>query len=730
MAYGYILDTPSGVIPPNAPITAVEIDFNFLNNAPQPILFAALQVSFMSAGNVSYGGNHFGIQWNQYEAASKGGKAVNFGGYVDPPGRAAGVPYEFDAVNNFYLDTGQNFNPTIFSGPGNTYDRTCAYNFPVGTAQRFRVEHIGAGTWHCTVNGIAFRDSFWPGTTHIDNLVFWTEYGTVPCQVRFSRIKFWAGATEYRVGPVQVAYGAGAGEKRVRLDTTGIVMDVMTTGQVIADGAIVTVPFEPFPVQNFYRAVVTATGPGGSASKPSNVVQSQTTVVPAPSQITAPAISSPGTLWRAGEVWTTTTGTWNNASSFSYLWQTGASSTGPWSTAPPSAAGGNVNSSSYAPPVANLGQWYRSEIVATGPGGSTTAHSPSRQSTEEVINATSIDAPPGKCLWGAHCPARSGANPSTEGLNNWLQASGGVRPDAIHYYFPDLNSFTGNIPAVNGGNYEALLLGNGTPGQRAIPFMNWKFASANTLAAIANGAIDAKATSVANQLKTYHNKVILCFFHEYDKQTPFGTGMQPNDFADANRRVITVMRNAGATNVEFAWNMTGYGGNTGNNGSIYNALWPGDDMITWLTWNPYAPNFAARGNLVQLLTKTTGGSGGWPGMYAWATTPKTIGVNGLRYTFKGDRKLGTGEWGTWYASDPVEGPDTAADAGTYTDAQAATFLDTFDEQMVQFPRMRLMMHYNDNHFHKNHIDGHPLSEAAMSRISHAPIFTVDMSAVP
>jgi hypothetical protein len=548
--------------------------------------------------------------------------------------------------------------------------------------------------------------------------------------VRFSRLKFFAAdGTEYRVGPTQIVHGAGAGEKRVRLDTTGIVMDVVSpTTVVIANNAIVTMPFEAFPTPKFYRAIVTATGPGGSASKPSNALEAITTTTPAPTQITGPQISSPGTLWRVSEPWTTTSGTWNNATGFAYVWQTGTSSTGPWSTAPASEAGGNVNSATYVPPANLVGRWYRSEIIASGPGGSTIAHSPSRQSTQAVVNATSIDAPVGKCLFGAHCPVRSGSNSSIQGLADWVGFAG-VRPDTIHYYFPDLNSFTGNLLTVAGGAYETMLLGNGTAADRAVPFMNWKFASANTLAAIASGAIDAKLTSVANQLKTYHNKVILCFYHEFDKQT-FNTGNQPNDFADANRRAVQVMRAAGATNVEFAWNMTGYGGNTGSNGSIYNALWPGDDVMEWLTWNPYAQSFSTRGDLRALLTKTTGGSGGWQGMYHWATTAKTVGVNGLRYPFAGNRKLGTGEWGTWYATDPIEGPDTDASPGTYTDSQAATFLRTFDDQILEFPRIRLMQHYNDNHNHKNHVDGHPLSEAAFFEIAHAAAFTVNMAAVP
>jgi len=241
MAFG--VPTWTG-IPGNTVITACEIDITFLEEAPQTILFAALQMSFYNSAGVAYGGNHIGIMWrDNFDEGGSQGRAVNFGGYVDPPGVAAGVPYV--DVGEYNLDSGTNLNTNIFRPANNPNgDRTCQYNFKVGQPVRLRVEHMGSGTWRAFVDGVAYRDTFFPGTTKMGAHVFWTEYGTVPCGVKFSRFSLVSeGGTVYQIGGVQVNHGSGAGEKRVFLDASGLIMDTNRTPSVIANGAVVTMPY-------------------------------------------------------------------------------------------------------------------------------------------------------------------------------------------------------------------------------------------------------------------------------------------------------------------------------------------------------------------------------------------------------------------------------------------------------------------------------------------------------
>lgn len=246
MPYATPLDLfAGGIIPSNAPITVVEMTVTFMDTYPpgSQLLFGAMQMSFMNASNVNYGGNHFGLQWN-FGSESQGiGKAVNFGGYVDPPGRDAGVPYEFS--DPFYVDVGTNYNRAVFPGLMQANDRTCGYDWTVGIPVHFRIEMIGGGTWRCTVDGIVFRDSYYPGTTHADGFSFWTELGfDFPCRAKFSQVKFIeAGGTEYHVGPVFIEFGANVDERCVYLDETGLIMHVGNPTEFIAAGSTVTMPY-------------------------------------------------------------------------------------------------------------------------------------------------------------------------------------------------------------------------------------------------------------------------------------------------------------------------------------------------------------------------------------------------------------------------------------------------------------------------------------------------------
>lgn len=234
----------AGQLPADAKIVIAEMDITFLENADNasPLLFAALQVSFMSPTGQSFGGNHLGVMFN---ASFPAKRAANFGGYVDPPGRTAGVPYVFDGSN--YLDFGMLVSSETFQPPESLVQmsRTFGYPFTIGVPIRLRIERRNEGQWLGLVDGVPFRTSFWPGTTHMDNFTSWTEYSDPanPCQVRLSNYRFTTD-TGVTYTPTQFTYvdGAGVGEQRAFLDSLGIVMDVGRTGRVLANNSTVTLP--------------------------------------------------------------------------------------------------------------------------------------------------------------------------------------------------------------------------------------------------------------------------------------------------------------------------------------------------------------------------------------------------------------------------------------------------------------------------------------------------------
>ena len=130
-----------------------------------------------------------------------------------------------------------------------------------------------------------------------------------------------------------------------------------------------------------------------------------------------------------------------------------------------------------------------------------------------------------------------------------------------HYYYQWTSSFPNSAQTR-------------TVSQGRIPFINWK--SGGSWAAIANGSQDATIISHANAIKSFGYPLYLTFHHEpEDDLATYGT---PADFAGAFRRVVTVFRAQGVTNVAFVWNMMGWSFNP-KSGRDANSFYPGDAYV-------------------------------------------------------------------------------------------------------------------------------------------------------
>jgi hypothetical protein len=234
---------PSG---PGVRITAAEIDITMLNDVPSAQFFAALQMSFLGPTGDIWGGNHIGLQWYSGQGNTLG-KAVNFGGYVDPAGRTAGVPFEVVGPN--YLDVGRLLTENgPFTRLGEDPDRTFGFNFTVGKPVRLRVELVGNGTWRSFVNGVPFRDSFFPGTERMEYLVFWTEAGDAGKEylVRFSRFAVWtADGVKHPITESTISLPtAPSSHRRMFTDLTGVIMEVEDNSvAVLPHNSVVRYPY-------------------------------------------------------------------------------------------------------------------------------------------------------------------------------------------------------------------------------------------------------------------------------------------------------------------------------------------------------------------------------------------------------------------------------------------------------------------------------------------------------
>jgi hypothetical protein len=100
---------------------------------------------------------------------------------------------------------------------------------------------------------------------------------------------------------------------------------------------------------------------------------------------------------------------------------------------------------------------------------------------------------------------------------------------------------------------------------------------------IANGAEDARIRARADALKAFGHKVLFIFHHEpEDEGSTHGSGAE---YKAAYRRVVSIFRQRGATNVVFVWNMMSWTFNP--NGPAPETWYPGDDVVDWVAADGY-----------------------------------------------------------------------------------------------------------------------------------------------
>jgi hypothetical protein len=123
-------------------------------------------------------------------------------------------------------------------------------------------------------------------------------------------------------------------------------------------------------------------------------------------------------------------------------------------------------------------------------------------------------------------------------------------------------------------------------------------------AQIAAGGQDAVIDAMAARVKALGLPVFMDFTHEPEEQTALGG---PQEFAAAYRHVVQRFRAAGATNVSWVWTTMGYSGYY----SLYGGgLYPGDDVVDWIAWDPYNWYVCHNSEWKSFATKVSG-------FYSW-----------------------------------------------------------------------------------------------------------------
>jgi hypothetical protein len=308
---------------------------------------------------------------------------------------------------------------------------------------------------------------------------------------------------------------------------------------------------------------------------------------------------------------------------------------------------------------------------------STTTQGPAPSATPSASPTGSpgpapVPAQPGSCqldgklvpscglLWGVAPGAFTGTAP-TQSLREYESLTGRTA-NVFHVYHrgDELFPTADEAAAARETGKHRLLLAN------------WKVAWGTTWANVARGGEDARIDRLAAYIKrTYPEKFFLAIHHEpeNDVSTTAGSGMTARDYAAMFRHTVQRLRADGVTNAVFVLAYMGY-----ENWCIqswFADLWPGDDVVDWVAYDPYLsakPGGYLYGDFSHLVNQTSSPTR-WPGFYSWAV--KT----------HGNKPLMVAEWGVFeYTADLTRKPwiysTVAQQVGRYPAIKALVYFDS------------------------------------------------------
>ena len=152
-----------------------------------------------------------------------------------------------------------------------------------------------------------------------------------------------------------------------------------------------------------------------------------------------------------------------------------------------------------------------------------------------------------------------------------LEGKAGVRANVASWY------------TTLGTNFDAAAVAT-ISGQGVLPLIEID-SDKTPVADIANGRWDAFLTAYARAVAAYHSPIAIDFDHEFNGEwSAWGyPHTSAATFVAAWRRMVTIFRENGATNVIWVWNP-----NVVGSGTVSIRPWyPGDQYVTWVGLDGY-----------------------------------------------------------------------------------------------------------------------------------------------
>lgn len=140
-------------------------------------------------------------------------------------------------------------------------------------------------------------------------------------------------------------------------------------------------------------------------------------------------------------------------------------------------------------------------------------------------------------------------------------------------------------------------------GMGSTPMITWLPASGDvrhgnisgyTLSQVTSGAADGYITPWADAARAFGRPILVRLMHEMNGNWyPWGAGVDgntPEEYVAAFRHVVTVVRQAGATNVQFVWCVATSAASTLGKTSAtpISAFFPGDAYVSWVAMDGYS----------------------------------------------------------------------------------------------------------------------------------------------
>ena len=173
--------------------------------------------------------------------------------------------------------------------------------------------------------------------------------------------------------------------------------------------------------------------------------------------------------------------------------------------------------------------------------------------------------------WGAALDSRDSALPPAVAAT---ELATGRRLDIVHTYHRWDDAFP-TAAETRLSQTGHLLFTNWEPVTKGGHDLSW--------ADLAAGADDAAIRAEASRLKGLDAPVLISFSHE--PELDYRAHGSLSAYAAAFRRVVTVSRRNGATNVRWVWDLMGLSDPVWR--ARYPDLWPGAAYVDWIAWDPY-----------------------------------------------------------------------------------------------------------------------------------------------